>query len=804
MLNNYLKTAIRNFARHKVHTFINIFGLTIGMACTLLILLYVNYEMSYDGFQANRKNLFRVNKVAYENGELNYKSAYTFAGQGRVMKNEIPEVVDYVRLLHSEGVLRFDKPGNDPVSFREKDMYYADENFFNMFSYRLVRGEKKSALSKPNSIVLSESEAKKFFGSENPIEKIVHFQGSDFIVTGIFQDVPPNTHLIFSALMSFNTLKINDQDSWTNHAYYTYVLLKDNTDPLVVEPKLSKAFDKYMYKYFDRKFVTNHWNLQRVDRIYLYSTDFTSISMEYGSYKTVLYLFIIAFLVLIIAWVNFINHSTARLPDRAKEIGIRKTVGASQKQLIKQFVTETAAINFAAIIISVVIAESSLNWLNSFLGIYISFFRIQGNLFWGAWLLLLLIGVLLTSIYPALWISSISTTSVINKRLITSTGSNLLRKFLITFQFSISIALIIITLVMYSQISFTMKQDLGMNINSMLVIKAPGFSNRKEADLAYERFKQTLAAFPGIRCASMSSSVPGERFGSGNLGEIYKEGSSVKNNYFRIGRIDSNFISLYNMKLLSGHDLINESENQNAVIINQESMKLLGFQKPEEAVNQFIRWNGRLIKIIGVVRNFHQESFHKTIEPIVLYDKALDQYIDYLSIKLDEKNVGDQLPVVEKTFKAIFPGQPFDYFFLDDYFNKQYQKDVQTGKLISAFAFLAVLIAVLGLFNLVSYSAVKRTKEIGVRKVIGATTFNIVALLTKDFIIWILVANLIAWPVAYHFMNKWLQDFAYRIEISWWIFVLSGGIALLIALLTVSYQAIKAAVANPIESLRYE
>ena len=801
---NYLKITLRNFMHHKVHTLINLFGLAVGMSCTLLILLYVNYEMSYDGFQVNRKNLYRVNKVAYENGVMNYKSAYTFSGQGPVMKNEVPEVVDYVRLLHSGGVLTYYRPGNNPASFREKDIYYADANFFNLFSYQLIRGENNSALAEPNSIVLSESEADKLFGTENPVGKIVKYQGNDFIVTGIFQNVPPNTHLVFNVLISFNTLKLNDQDSWTNHAFYTYILLKDNADPLAVEPKLSKVFDKYMYKYFDRKFVTNHWNLQRVDRIYLYSTDFTSISMDYGNYKTVLYLFIIAFLVLIIAWVNFINHTAARLPDRAKEIGIRKTVGASRKQLIRQFVTESVIINLTAIAISMFTVYSSLDGLNSFLGINISFFQTQGNLFVGAWLLLLFIGVLLTSIYPAFRISSISATSVINKKQTASKGGNFLRKFLITFQFSISIALIIITLVMYLQISFTMKNDLGMNINNVLVVQAPGFSDHETADRTYERFKRTLAAFPGIRSVSMSSSVPGERFGSGNFGEIYREGSSVKNNYFRIGRVDSNFIGLYNMKLLAGHNFINDSENQNAVIINQETMKVLEFQKPEDAVNQFIRWNGRLIKIIGVVEDFHQESFHKAIEPIVLYNKAFELYIDYLSVKPDSKVAGDKLPVVEKTFKAIFPGQPFDYFFLEDYFNKQYQKDIQTGKLISVFAFLAVLIAVLGLFNLISYSAARRTKEIGIRKVLGATIFKIITLLISDFIKWVIVANLVAWPVAYYFMNKWLQDFAYRIEISWWVFILSGGIALVIAIVTVSVQAIRAATANPVESLRYE
>jgi putative ABC transport system permease protein len=292
---------------------------------------------------------------------------------------------------------------------------------------------------------------------------------------------------------------------------------------------------------------------------------------------------------------------------------------------------------------------------------------------------------------------------------------------------------------MYKQISFTQNKDLGMNFDNVIVIHARGYSDQK-IDLAYEQFKHTLAAYPGIRSVSVSLSIPGERFGYGNFGEIYKEGSNVQNNYFRIGRVDSNFICLFNMKLLAGHNFINESEKQNAIIINKEAMKVLKFQNAEDAVDQLIRWNGILIKIIGVVDDFHQESFHKTIEPIVLYDKAFDQYIEYISIKFNRNDASNQLPVIERTYKAIFPGQPFDYFFLDDFFNKQYKNDLNTGVFIMGFAFLAILIAVLGLFNLISYSAVKRTKEIGVRKVIGATTFNIVALLTKDFIKWVLLA----------------------------------------------------------------
>ncbi len=801
MLKNYLKIAFRNFFHHKIHTSINLFGLTMGMVCTLLILLYVNYEMSYDDFQTNKKNLYRVNKVAYENGELTYKSAFTFSGQGSVMKDEIPEVEDFVRLYSSEGVLQYFKPGSNVISSRENHIYYADNSFFNLFSYILLKGDKKSALSKPNSIVISESTANKFFGSENPLGKVLKYHGKDLIVTGICEDVPQNTHLQFTELLSFSTLAPDDQNNWTNHAYYTYVLLKDNADPKVVEPKLSKAFDKYMYKYYDRNYVTNIWNLQRVDRIYLYSTDFTSISIEYGNYKTVLYLLITALLVLNIGWINFINHSAAGMPQRAKEIGIRKTIGASKKQLLKQFVTESLLINFIAFIISLAIVESSLNWLNGILGINISLFQAPNNWFWGAWILLLFTGILLTSIFPALWLSSIPTTSAINKKLNNAAGGNYLQKVLITFQFSISIALIIVTLIMHEQISFSQNKDLGMNIDNIMVLHAPGFGNQLAA---HQLFERTLTSYPGIYKASASMSIPGTRFGNGNFGEIYKDGFDVQNNYFRIGKVDSNFISVFNLKLLAGHNFSHKSENQNAIIINKEAMKVLKFQNAADAIDKYIKWNGRLIKVVGVVDDFHQESFHKAIEPIVLYEQGFDQYVDYISIKFNRYEPDKYLPIIEKTFKAVFPGQPFDYFFLDEFFNKQYKNDISTDKLISGFALLAILIAVLGLFNLISLSVAKRTKEIGVRKVIGASIINIVALLIKDFIKWVLIANIIAWPVAYYFMNNWLQNFAYRINISWWMFALSGGIALVIALSTVSFQAIKAATANPVNSLRYE
>jgi len=615
-----------------------------GMACTLLILLYVGYEMSYDGFQTNKENLYRVNKIAYENGELTYKSAYTWSGQGPVMKDEIPEVKGFVRLYSSEGVLQYYKPGDNVISSRENNIYYADNSFFDLFSYHLLKGDKKSALSKPSSIVISESTALKIFGSENPIGKVLKYHGKDIIVTGVCEDVPQNTHLQFTELLSFSTLNPDNQNNWTNHAFYTYILLKDNTDPKVVESKLSEAFDKYMYKYYDRNYVTNIWNLQRVDRIYLYSTDFTSISMEYGSYKTVLYLFITALFVLILGWINFINHSAARIPERAKEIGIRKTIGASPKQLIKQFLAESFFTNFIAFIISLAIVASSLNWLNKFLGVNISLFQSFNDWFLGAWILLLLIGIILTSIFPAVWLSSIPTTSAINKKLNNASGRNYLQKVLITFQFSISIALIIVTLTMHEQISFSQNKNLGMNINNIMVLNAPGWGNNLAA---HQLFERTITSYPGIYKASASMSIPGKRFGNGNFGEIYKDGSDVQKNYFRIGKVDSNFISVFNLKLLAGHNFIHKSENQNAIIINKEAMKVLKFHDAADAVDKYVKWNGRLVKVIGVVDDFHQESFHKAIEPIVLYEQGFDQYVDYISIKFDRYEPNKQLPEIE-------------------------------------------------------------------------------------------------------------------------------------------------------------
>ncbi len=804
MLLNDLKVAFRNFMRHKTHTLITLVGLSIGMACTLLILLYVNYEMSYDGFQLNKENLYRVNKVTYENGVLNYKSAYTFSGQGPVMKSEIPEVRNYVRLLHSEGTLQYARSRDDLVSFREKDVYYSDPSFFNLFSYHLLQGDAQSALSTPNTIVLSQSTAERLMGSESPVGKTVTYNDRDFAVTGVFEDIPRNSHLTFSALISFSSLKITDSESWQNHAFYTYVLLKDKTNPKEVEPKLSAAFERFIDKYHHGT-IANNWELQRVDKIYLYSTDFTSISMEYGNYKTVFYLLTIAILVLIIAWVNFINLSTARLPDRAKEIGIRRTVGASRQQLARQFVIESILINLGAVVICLAIVESSFQWLNRFLGIDISFYQSLNGHLWGEWLLLFVMGICLTSLYPALWLTSIPATSAIRKNLGSPTGGNSLRKALITFQFAVSVALIIVTCVMYQQISFATHRNLGMNIDDVLVIRAPDVGDQQGADLTLKRLKQAMVGNPAIREVSISRSVPGERFGLGNYGNIHKEGSPAdRMAYLRIGRVDTDFVSVYGLRLLAGNNFTGRSDDRNAVILNEEASKALDFAGPEDAIGKFLKWNGRLIRVIGVVNNFHQESFHKIIEPIVLYTSAFDPGIKYFSIKLGQGFDKGVLPSIEKTYKATFPGQPFDYFFLDDFFDKQYQADVQVGKLIFSFAFLAVLIAALGLYSLVSYVAAKRTKEIGIRKVVGASVLSIVTLLTKDFIKWVLVADVIAWPAAYYFMSKWLQEFAYRIELDWRVFILSGAIALLIALATLIYHAIKAATANPVEALRYE
>jgi putative ABC transport system permease protein len=804
MLRNYLKVALRNFMHHKAHAFINLFGLTIGMVCTSLILLYVNFEMSYDGFHLNKNNLYRINKVSYENGELNYKSAFTFSGQGPVTKSEIPEVVDYVRLFHSEGVLQNLRSNNELVSFREKDIYYADASFFNLFSYHLIIGETQSALEKPNSIVLSESSAKKYFGSENPIGKVIKYKNEDFIVNGVFEDIPQNSHLTFSALLSFSSLKISDENVWSTHAFYTYILLKDKTNPNDIEPKLSKAFEKFIEKYHNNK-ISNIWDLQRVDDIYLYSTDFTSISMEYGSYKTVLYMLVIAFLILIIAWLNYVNLSTAVLSERSKEIGVRKVVGATKGQLIKQFVMESLLINFVALTVSAAIVESLKPIFQQYLGIHASLSLIQNNLFFAILISLFIIGVLLTSIYPAIWLSSISAISAMKKNMNRSAGGFILRKVFITFQFAISIALMIITFIIYEQISFTRNADLGMKIDDVLVIRTSSNSDQQIATYAFERFKQILLSNTSIGKASFSQSVPGERFGIGFRGVIRKENSDKENLYFRVGRVDPSFVDLYDIKLLAGKNFTREYEldNKNVVLINVTAMKEFGFTNPEDAVGKFIKWSDRLFMINGVTSNFHQESFHRDIEPIILYDNTFEKN-NYISVKLGNENINSTLSFIEKTYKTVFPGQPFDYFFLNDFFNKQYRSDLKIGEIISLFALLAIVIALLGLFSLASFSATKRTKEIGVRKVIGATVFNIVVCLTKDFTKWVIIANFIAWPIAYYFMNIWLQSFAYRINISLWMFVLSGGLALMIALLTVSWQAIRAARSNPVESLRNE
>jgi putative ABC transport system permease protein len=804
MLNNYLKSAFKNLLRNKLNTAINLIGLSIGMACTILILLYVQYELSYDSFHKNRNNLYRINKISYENGEMNYKSAFTFSGQGPVIKSEIPEVEDYVRLLHTTGPIQYNNQKDELISFRENDIYYADSSFFSLFSYNLLKGDSHSVLQKPNSIVLSESSVKKYFGDDDPLGKIVKYGKEDFTVTGIFEDIPHNSHLTFGALISFNSLKISNSGDWTNHSYYTYLLLKEKTDPSYIESKISKVQERFINEYHGKK-VSNFWNLQRVDKIFLFSTDFTSISMEYGNYKMVLYLFIIALLILIIALVNYINYTTAQLPYRTKEIGIKKAVGAEKTHLILQFVTESFLINFIAFLVCIMVIEGTIGVFQRFLEINISLFKTTLNWFYPGLIFLLLMGISLTCLYPALWLSAVPAVTAIRRNSVHSKTGGLLRKVLITFQFSISVVLIIITFIMYKQISYTQNKDLGLNMDNILIVRAPNLSEKETDNNILWRFKQIISANSMIRNVSLSLSIPGERFGFGNRGSINRiESNTNENNYFRLGRVDNNFIDIYKINLLAGKNFSYESNDQDAMMINKEAMLTLGYSNPEEAINKYLKWNNRLFRITGVVDNFHQQSLHRNIEPIILYNSGFEQHFNYISLKLSDENIDGSLSYIEKTYKSVFPGQPFDYFFLDDFFNKQYRSDFKTGEIITAFALIALIIAALGLFSLSSYTALKRTKEIGIRKVMGASTLNILIMLINDYVKWIFIANLVAFPIAWYFMNNWLQGFVYRIEMNLWIFFLSGFIVFSISLLIISWHTWITAAANPIKSLKYE
>jgi len=793
MVKNYLKIAFRNLWRHRVFSFINIMGLTVGMTAFFLIFLYVKFELSYDSFHSKADRIYRVVCDIKTPTETINADGPSWAVAPH-LKSEFPEVESTVRIDKASLLVR-----SGDIKFQEDNTLFADSSFFHVFDFKLLRGNPETALKEKFSLVFSETAAKKYFGNENPIGKTVLLTEGKFVatVTGIMQDMPENSQIKGDMLVSMTTLteQFNkDLDNqWGNYSDKAFILLKPGTNAKALQAKLPAFLERRDGDEMKKQQMFPTLFLEPLRDVYLRSTRDES---KTGNISNVYIFSLVAIFILLIACFNFVNLTTARSAERAKEVGMRKVVGATKIQLARQFIGESIILCLIAFVLSVILSALLLPLFNTLSGKIISH-NIFTHPSYLLTLFLMAIGIgILAGIYPALVLSSFQPVVVLKGRFATSLKGILLRKGLVVTQFTISVALIIATIVVYNQMDFMRSQDLGFNKDQKMIIDTHGDSSKIF-------FQHAVSILPGVISTSMSGSVPG----GGNPG-AYSQIENVKGD-MQIANLDLYFVDFdympqYKMKIIAGRTFSRDfmTDTTQSMVVNEAAMKMFGYTSPQQIIGKkFDQW-GRKGMIIGVVKDFHFRSLQEVIKPLSI--RIEPNGCDLITLNVSSANLPATISAIENKWKTIIPNRPFSYYFLDEFFDKQYRSEDRFGRLFLNFAILAIFISCLGLLGLASYSTMQRTKEIGIRKVLGASVTNIVNLLSKDFLVLVAISFVIAMPVAYYFMNKWLTGFAYRINIEWWIFLLAGMLALLIALMTVSFQAIKAAVANPVKSLRTE
>jgi putative ABC transport system permease protein len=793
MLRNYFKTAFRNLWKHRVFSFINLTGLAVGMAACFLIYLYVSFELSYDSFHTKADRIHRIICDIKTPTEVLNAGGPSWAVPPNV-KDEFPEVEAFVRLASDNVLVR---KGN--IKFQEENAVWADSAFFKIFDFKLLKGNANSILKEPFSIVLSESTAKKYFGKADPIGQTVLITNDGLAakITGLMKDLPENSQIKADLILSMSTItqKFNqDLDKqWGNYGSQAYLLLRPGTNAKALEKKFPAFLEKRNGTEMKKSQMYATLFLEPLKVVYLRSTRNGS---KTGNINNVYVFSIIAVFVLLIACINFINLTTARSVERAKEVGIRKVVGALKTQLAAQFVGESVILCLIAFILAIGLAALLLPLFNMLAGKTISH-SIFSNMRYILLLFLAALGIgLLAGIYPALVLSSFKSVTVLKGRFATGTKGTLLRKALVTAQFSISIALIIATIIVYTQMKYMRNQDLGFSKDQMLVIDTNG-------DKARDALNQAIRSIPNVKSTAMSGSVPGGN-NPGAYSQIENKKGEMQIANLDLYFVDWDYIPQYQIKIIAGRAFSRDfgSDTTQAMVLNEAAVKLFGYSSPQEAVGRrFSQW-GREGKIVGVMKDFHFRALQQVIKPLSM--RIEPNGCSLISVKVAGSKLPSTIAAIENKWKTLVPTKPFSYFFMDEFFDKQYKGEEKFGKLFLNFAILAIFISCLGLLGLASYSTMQRTKEIGIRKVLGASVSGIVNLLSKDFLKLILISFFIAAPIAWYFMHRWLQDFAYRINIGWWVFAVSGIIAMLIALITISFQAIRAAVANPVNSLRAE
>ena len=792
MIANYLKVAIRSLMRNKTFSAINILGLAIGMACCMLILLYVQDELSYDRHHENAHRIYRLATTVKVAGVMRQVAMTPFS-TGPALVEDYAEVIDAVRFLKADEKTLV---GNQQDHFYERRVLFTDANVFHVFDFPLGKGEPQTALLEPYSIVLTQEMAWKYFGDRDPMGQTLTMEGEAYKITGILEDHTHNTHLTLDFLAS----PIKSKE-WIAHDYYTYLLLQDTHAADELETKLPDFTERHIGKQTKAAGLHIKYFLQPLADIHLNS----SLEWEMSSNGDIRYVYlflIIAFFVLVLACVNFTNLSTARSTARSKEVSMRKVAGANGSQLFRQFMGESMLLAVFASFLAVVLVEVSLPAFNALISRKLEL-DYAGSLD----VLLVLIGVamfagLLSGIYPALILSAFQPVEVLKGTLKKGLKKTSSHKSLVVFQFAISVILIVGTIVVYNQSDYIRNKKLGFNKEQVVVMPYPGIRLSK-------RYKLQLSEYANVLSNTTSSSLPGRPFPTG----LFRSpGDGASEDGFGMNKIvvDHEFVSAFGLELSEGRDFSKDilRDNHGELILNEAAMRKFGWTSCAGKELEKIWPQGNEIKVeykgevVGVVKDFHYQSLHHEFEPLII--TTLETWFEYFAVRIRSDDIAGTLSFLKAQWREIAPNTPFDYFFLDDDYDKLYRAEQQIGKLFGLFSLLAILIASLGLFGLASFSVQQRTKEIGIRKVLGASVSTVVLLLSREFVLLVGLANLIAWPIAYYAMNAWLQNFAYRIDLDVWPFVMGGFLALFIALTTVSYRAWKAACTNPVDALRYE
>jgi len=811
MFPNYLKVALRSLLRRRGYSFINIAGLGLGLTCCLLIFQYIAHEYSFDSFHANAHNLYRVTETGSRDKNPEALDGYAL---GPALGAEVPEVVQFARLHPDYNEPVISSVENPTNAFEERRVYYADAAFLTMFSFPLVAGDPTRALGESETILISESSARKYFGSEDPMGKALNVTGwisGIFRVNGVFKDVPANSHLQFDILLPMTDLLKKSAYSepgqewhWSN--FLTYVQLRPDARIADVEQKFTDVVMKHRKEDLERTKTSVTVHAQPLNDVHLNETVFAPRAVT-GSYRTLSFFALVGIITVLIALVNYVNLATARSLDRAREVGIRKVVGAHRKQLVMQFLTESALTNLCALVLAIAFSEFLTPFVNDIAGTTISVDPWLSAKFWIAFLAAFSVGTLLAGLYPAFVLSSFKPASILKGKTGPTALRLRLRQGLVILQFTASVVLLAGTAIVSSQLDYVRHMDLGISLDQILAVRGPSvIPKNTNTNAAMRTYMQEIRQIPSIEAMATTTALPGEGFNWYSSGLRRASADPSTGVRGALARVDTNFARLFGLNVIAGRGF----EGMTApvvevqplpVIANETAIRAAGFSSNEESIDQLLSMGGTNCKVIGVFKDFNWSSAHTQREAALF---SLTPTGDKLALKVNTANLQQTVASLGEIYTRLFPGNPFEYHFVDERFDEQYRTDERFATLFGVFATLSILIACLGLFGLAAFTAAQRTKEMGIRKVLGASASSLVALLSKEFVVLVFAANVIAWPIAFFIMSQWLETFAYRISIGIGSFLVAGGAALAIAWLTVSFQSIKAALANPVDALKYE